>query len=134
MFIGREFWDLQTQRRKPMNNFLGILAASMPLAPIDELSDEASPGQKQPCGPSKDPAKKKPAAKKKTQKAQSGLVKKKPAAASPAGDGTEEADSKLPKSYKCFYKRDGTWGIKLGKAQLFSVPPSAPETVLDSST
>ena len=117
-----------------MNNFFGILAASMPLAPIDELSDEAAPAQKQPSGPGNGPVTKKPAANKQTKKAPAGLVKKKPAAASPAGDGTEEGDSKLPKAYKCFYKRDGTWGIKLGKSQLFSVPPSAPETCLDSCT
>ena len=120
-------------------NFFGVLAASMPLAAIDELSDEAPPSKQKVDGPARKLATKKPASKAKETKKngpQNGPVKKKPAAAPrsvgpPDGDGGGDGDSngeddgRLPKkAYKCLYRRDGAWGIKTQMKQVLIVLPS----------
>ena len=116
-------------------NFFGKLAASMPLAAVDELSDDAAnPG---PAKSILDSVRKKPASPKGKAKAKAkpkskGGAKKRPAAAltNPDGPGDGDGDVDPPpdseskaalKSYKCLYRRDLTWGIKLGMRQLFIV-------------
>ena len=102
-----------------MTSFFAAVAASMPLAPVDDLSDDAPDGLPKPKkskpakkGVSKKEPKPKPETPA-TKKPSSKPVQKRPAAEQPL------------KAAKCLYSKNGVfdhYGIKLNKKQMMSVP------------
>ena len=169
-----------------MSGFFTVLAAAMPLAPVEELSDDAAPteprekvdvppqgatalklkakeesDEKLPKAMTKNPKGKAKSTPKAKGKAKSKQVSKKPAAApatvlreddigpsepsksekqvkmkkpaavaaDPDGDddppepeSRETSSAPKRKAYKCFYARNGSYGIKCDNRQVMSVP------------